>query len=167
MKKQYFFDACACLLFPLANLGAYFLTAHGMMVSCSWGLLGRLLLAALCEELFFRGLLLRECVERHWLNPCKSVLAVSLVFALLHLLNAALFSQAWLQVSFAFAASLVLSLVYLRYGQLWPCILTHILVNISSVLAPRNESMEYFGIYCLAVCLGIAYAAPGLRSYAR
>lgn len=167
MKKQYFLDVCACLLFPLANLGAYFLTAQGAVATCSGSLLGCLLLAAFCEELFFRGLLLRECVERHWLSPGKAVLTVSLVFALLHLLNATTFPQDWLQVGFAFAASLVLSLIYLRYGRLWPCVLTHILVNLSSVLVQGNASTEYFGIYCMAMCLGVAYAAPGLRSYGR
>lgn len=79
------------------------------------------------EEVFARGLLLTRCrslLRGTW----PPVLASSLLFGLGHLY------QGWIGVGQTTLIGIVLALVVLRWGSLWPAILTHALLDVFSIL---------------------------------
>lgn len=82
---------------------------------------------AVYEELFARGLLLSRCqvLMRGAWGP---VLISSLLFGLGHLY------QGWIGVGQTTLVGVVLALATLRWGTIWPAIVAHALLDISSVL---------------------------------
>lgn len=79
------------------------------------------------EEVFARGLLLTRCrslLRGTW----PPVLASSLLFGLGHLY------QGWIGVGQTTLIGIVLALVVLRWGSLWPAILAHALLDVFSIL---------------------------------
>lgn len=109
---------------------------HVVLILVAW------LLAPFHEEFFFRGILLN--VIRTGRSVLFAIAVSSLLFGLMH-------GRAVLATAFG---GMVLALVYLRYGSLWPAILTHALVNIIAspyVLAPfviiktREQAATYSG----------------------
>lgn len=101
-----------------------------------------LLLAAVCEELFFRGVVFSELMERVRVKPLTAAVIVSGLFAGLHLFNLNSYASpgyAFVQIIFAFSISLVLSYLYL-YKGIWPCIAVHGLINWASTFNEKfNE----------------------------
>ena len=85
------------------------------------------------EELLFRGLLFRGLQKR----SLKAAFTVSaLAFGLLHLLNlmkgtAPLFVLC--QTVFATALGFLFALIFYRGGSILPCIITHCIINITSI----------------------------------
>lgn len=80
--------------------------------------LGTLAVGPLHEEVFFRGILLDTIRTGH--STFLAVAATSLLFGVMH-------GRGALALTFA---GLVLALVYLRYGSLWPALLVHVLSNV-------------------------------------
>ncbi len=81
----------------------------------------------LYEEVFARGLLLDRCrslLRGTW----APVLASSLLFGLGHLY------QGWIGVAQTTLIGIVLALAVIRWGTLWPAIIAHALLDISSML---------------------------------
>lgn len=79
------------------------------------------------EELFARGLLLARC--RALMGGTWSpVLVSSLLFGLGHLY------QGWIGVAQTTLIGVVLAVAVLRWGSLWPAIIAHALLDVSSVL---------------------------------
>lgn len=79
------------------------------------------------EEIFARGLLLARCrtlLKGTW-GP---VLASSLLFGLGHLY------QGWIGVGQTTLIGIVLALLVIRWGTLWPAIIAHALLDVSSIL---------------------------------
>lgn len=79
------------------------------------------------EEIFARGLLLDRCralLRGTW----APVLVSSLVFGLGHLY------QGWIGVAQTTLIGIVLALVVVRWGTLWPAIIAHALLDLSSLL---------------------------------
>lgn len=79
------------------------------------------------EEVFARGLLLDRCrslLRGTW----APVLASSLLFGLGHLY------QGWIGVAQTTLIGVVLALAVIRWGTLWPAIIAHALLDISSML---------------------------------
>lgn len=92
------------------------------------------------EEVIFRGLLFKAMCK----DGLKMAIIVSSVtFGIGHIVNlfngsgADLFSNL-LQVAYAIAAGLVFTVMFLKSGSLWACILTHGALNASSVFANQN-----------------------------
>jgi uncharacterized protein len=86
-----------------------------------------LLFVGVYEEIFARGLLLARCralMGGTW----APVLVSSLLFGLGHLY------QGWIGVGQTTIIGIVLALVVIRWGSLWPAILAHALLDISSIL---------------------------------
>lgn len=121
-------------------------------------LLGKLLLAAICEEFFFRGLLLPESINRwHW-PPIKATLGVSSLFAVLHLLNFLGHNNiqyAIVQVIFAFGISIFLCALYLKRGIV-PCFLVHGLVNVVAALFFPEGAVGQVSALIGAIYIGLA-----------
>ena len=76
------------------------------------------LVPAFCEEYLFRGAILTNCLP---FGRGTAILISSLLFALMH--------QNAEQLLYAFAAGLVLGLVYERTGSIWNCVLLHLFNN--------------------------------------
>jgi len=76
--------------------------------------------APFVEELLFRGYLLNLWRVRH--SPWTAILFSSLAFGLVHLQGAV----------FAMLAGILLALIYLRFGSLWPGTFLHGLFNLCS-----------------------------------
>ena len=126
------------------------------------------------EELLVRGVLFQYCKERR--GTGFAVGSTTLFFGAVHLIN--LFSahgptltENLLQVAGALSFGLLWSVVRLRSGSLWPCILSHGLMDVLSVFA-REEGMTpaytqwMLGISILIVLLYVAFlvAAPGQKN---
>jgi len=128
------------LLFPLANVGLLICNGNIAFAEYSWCFLLQQL--AICiavasaEELFFRGLLLRELIFHYKWRASTASLLVSLAFGVLHLVNVnsyASLGYAIVQSVCAFAVSFNLSAIFIRTQRLWICVLIHALINITSI----------------------------------
>lgn len=94
-----------------------------------------LLFVAVCEELFFRGLLFPEFMERLQLKPLEAAFLTSGIFAGLHVLNInsyATIGYVCVQVLFSFSIGLFLAYLYLKKGII-ACIALHAIINIISL----------------------------------
>ena len=79
-----------------------------------------------CEEFFFRGAILTNCLP---FGRSNAILISALVFSLMH--------QNPAQIFYAFAAGIVLGILYERTHSIWPGTVLHLLNNFASV----GESM--------------------------
>jgi len=91
------------------------------------GLVALLILVGLYEEVFARGLLLDRC-RTLFTGTWQPVLVSSVLFGLGHLY------QGWLGVLQTTLIGVVLALFAIRWGSLWPVIIAHALLNISSIM---------------------------------
>ena len=127
------------LLFPLVNV---------IFVLCNGNVLELLELnfvvkklticlgVAIAEELFFRGLVLRELVFGYNWRYVRASVVVSLIFGVLHLLNVnsyATWSYAIVQSICAFAVSFNLCAIFIKTKSLLWCVIIHALINITSI----------------------------------
>lgn len=80
------------------------------------------LVPGVCEEFLFRGAILTNCLP---FGRSTAIFISSLLFAVMH--------QNAEQVLYAFAAGIVLGLVYERTGSIWCCTLLHVLNNFASL----------------------------------
>ncbi len=78
------------------------------------------------EEVFFRGFL-----QERLGNNMRAVIVVSLLFAISHL-PALLFNKDLLAL-FTFFPSVVMGVIYMKTGNLLPCILFHFLSNMTMI----------------------------------
>ncbi len=145
MKINRFLDKSilpALLLFPMVNLCLTFweYTSGNTTVNIDVSLFLKeaalLILVAIAEELFFRGMLFHELVFSYNVKSTLAALGVSILFGALHLLN--IFSYATLhyaivQALCAFAISFNLSAIYYRFKSIVPCIVIHSLINITAI----------------------------------
>ncbi len=75
-----------------------------------------------CEEFLFRGAIMTNCMP---FGRSNAILISALLFAIMH--------QNAEQIFFAFAAGIVLGVVYEKTGSIWNCTVLHILNNFISV----------------------------------
>lgn len=110
------------------------------------------------EELIFRGFLFRALCRD---NIRSAILISSVTFGMGHIIN--LFNGAellptLLQLCYATAAGFLFTVMVYRWGSLWPCIMTHSLLNaLGAVAAPQLPSMELITAAVLTV-VALAYA---------
>lgn len=128
------------LLFPLSNITLSISSGETIDLGHTWWFWVQQLAigvgVALAEELFFRGLLLRELVFSYKWRSVTASLLVSFVFAILHLVNVnsyATWCYSIVQSLCAFAVSFNLSAMFVSTRKLWLCVLIHALINITSI----------------------------------
>jgi hypothetical protein len=97
------------------------------------------LVAPVCEELLFRGLLLRSLARR--LDPAWAVGVSALVFALAHLLDPSLGTLAVLPALFALGA--VSGVLALESGDLSRSIMLHIGFNLLTTAAAVHTALKH------------------------
>lgn len=127
------------LLLPLANILVWSIwtDSKSQAYACDFWNVGWLIVAAVAEEIFFRGFLLSEFQEYISWSRKKSVVSVSLLFAIFHLFNlwnGTGLTYVLVQSFFAFGASVILCWIYYTQGGLIACIVIHGLVNLTSLL---------------------------------
>jgi membrane protease YdiL (CAAX protease family) len=95
------------------------------------------ILAPICEELFFRGLLLDWLRQK--MNVWIAALILSVIFSLLHLNPFSLGAVGWLAFFHRFLIGISASALAIKYRSLWPSFTLHATVN---------------GIACIASMVG-------------
>ena len=95
------------------------------------------------EEIIFRGFLFKM-MEKD--NVKSAIIVSSLTFGIGHIIN--LFNGAslvptLLQVCYATLAGFMLVTIFQKSGSLWPCIITHSLVNALSIFNVDNNVTLY------------------------
>ena len=95
------------------------------------------------EEIIFRGFLFKMMAKD---NVKSAIIVSSLTFGIGHIIN--LFNGAslvptLLQVCYATLAGFMLVTIFQKSGSLWPCIITHSLVNALSIFNVDNNVTLY------------------------
>lgn len=124
------------------------------------------------EELIFRGLLF-EAMRKDSLKA--AVIVSSITFGIGHIVNLLNGSGAELlsnicQVLYATAAGFLFVIVFLKTKSLWPCIITHSVLNgLSVIAATQTKAQEIFTaavlcvvpvLYSLYICMKADYKIP-------
>lgn len=109
-------------------------------VNVWWLFLALAVVPALVEEFFFRGFLFSSLKKA--VGPVLGLLLVSFAFAMFH--------QSVHRLIVTFSLGLLLGLLVLRDGSIWPAMLAHFLHNGLSVLAtefaPLNQLLQSWGV---------------------
>lgn len=119
--------------------------------------LSTLLLYSCIEELIFRGLILREFLERK-VTLKKSILISSMVFSVCHLMNFefnCLDFTSLLPVSIKIGSMMILGVfltyIYLQTGKISICFLTH--ADLNSILLFSKIQSEIIYIYFITILI--------------
>lgn len=115
--------------------------------------------AGFVEEIIFRGFLFRA-MEKD--NLKFAVIVSAITFGAGHIVNLANTADTFgvfMQVFYAIAIGFMFTVIAYKGGSLWPCILSHMFVNGSSVFAiPASSSMELVtSIGIIVISGGYAY----------
>lgn len=164
------------LLFPLANMGLFFFLSGNTASFANIDVfiivkqIVLLIFVAVAEELFFRGLLLRELLFSFQVKPILAGIIVSAVFGSLHLMNVfsyASLTYAIVQGLCAFAVGFDLAAIYYRFKSVVPCILIHALINITSIgLDDGAEKLALTSVeICLLLFVAILYFVHAYRMF--
>lgn len=114
------------------------------------------------EEILFRGYLLNLLMKR---STGLAILISSLTFALGHIVNLANGAElvpTLLQLVYALAIGLMLSVFVVKTGHLLPCCLFHSVFNALAVFS--NETGQTVG-YQIVVCTVISLLSMGYAAY--
>lgn len=135
------------LLFPVCNLLSGLPEPGLSMVYAA--------LAAVAEELFFRGFLFAALQKK---GRYPAAVVSSAAFALLHLLNFANYpiDYTLLQVCAAFCVGFSLCGLLYKTKRLWPCLLCHLLINLTG-----QRDLSALGVGLTIFCMFL-YAGFGL-----
>ena len=114
-----------------------------------------MILIGFVEEMLFRGFLFRAMIPVTGVR--KAVIVSALTFGIGHIVN--LFSgQAtlltFLQVIFAVGWGFIFTLVYLKSGSIWPCVVAHSVIDATSVIGKDTETGDW--IYVLVTIVAAA-----------
>ena len=109
------------------------------------------LAAPFCEELLFRGVILRRLLEDH--RPTAAIAIGAALFAACHVYPVRLLHT--------FVLGLLWSWLYCQTKSIWPGVAGHAALNALCVLAPSSQSFADFPV-APALMLGAATAALGL-----
>ncbi len=111
------------------------------------------------EEVIFRGFLFRALCRD---NVKTAIIISSVTFGIGHivnLLNGADLLPTLLQLCYATAAGFLFTVMVYRWGSLWPCIITHSLLNgLSAVAGIRSQALDLASAGFLTL-MALAYAA--------
>lgn len=130
----------------------------------------KLILAAICEEFFFRGFLLDLIISKYKVQYLKAALGVSLVFALSHFVNGFSYGT-WeyvcCQVVFALGISMLLCWLYIERKSIIPCIILHGLINVQSLFSVKinEQGLAYITMGDVLAYGLLAFLCFGYSSY--
>ncbi len=116
------------------------------------------LLVGINEELYFRGLVFGFIRPK---GPQAAVIGSSIIFGVLHAVNALSGTNPWavlLQIAFAFLAGLVLALIVSITKSLWIGILWHIVHNFISFTTESSLDRTAMIVISIQVLVMLVYA---------
>ena len=138
----------------IASCNLWFgMSVHGSVMETVFYVCSMLCVGFL-EELIFRGLLF-EAMRKDSLKA--AVIVSSLTFGMGHIVNLLNGSGAELlsnlcQVLYATAAGFLFVIIFLKTKSLWPCIITHSVLNgLSAFAATQTKAQEIFAAAVLCV----------------
>ena len=105
------------------------------------------------EELIFRGFLFKALLKEG--NVKKAVIISSVTFGIGHILNLFIgqdLVETLIQIVFAVTVGFVFTMVYYKGGSLWPCILAHSLIDVTSVFSSGDHPVVDL-IAHIAICI--------------
>ena len=109
------------------------------------------------EEIIFRGFLFRMMAKD---NLKSAIIVTSLTFGaghIINLLNGSSFIPTLIQIIYATATGYLFAVILVKGKSLWPCIITHSVVNALSVFAVDNSFTAVVSPLCLTI-IPICYA---------
>ena len=109
------------------------------------------------EEIIFRGFLFKMMAKD---NLKSAIIVTSLTFGaghIINLLNGSSFIPTLIQIIYATAIGYLFAVILVKGKSLWPCIITHSVVNALSVFAIYNSFTAVVSPLCLTI-IPICYA---------
>ena len=154
--KDYFY------FIPLFVIGSCNLW-NGVQINCSPMEAALYVLSMLCvgfiEELIFRGFLFKAMAK----DGIKSAIIVSsITFGLGHiinLVNGAELLPTFLQIIYATAIGFLFTMLFHKGKCLWPCIITHSVVNSLSVIGVESTTTEKIISAVILTAVSLGYTA--------
>lgn len=154
--KDYFY------FIPLFVIGSCNLW-NGVQLNCSPMETALYVLSMLCvgfiEELIFRGFLFKAMAK----DGIKSAIIVSsITFGLGHiinLVNGAELLPTFLQIIYATAIGFLFTMLFHKGKCLWPCIITHSVVNSLSVIGVESTTTEKINSAVILTAVSLGYTA--------
>lgn len=111
------------------------------------------------EEIIFRGFLFKAMCKS---NIKRAIIVSSITFGIGHivnLLNGADTFSTILQICYAVAIGFLFTIIFLRSGNLWSCIITHGVINsLSAFAGERSDTFIIFTSIALII-ISLAYSA--------
>lgn len=111
------------------------------------------------EEIIFRGFLFRAMCKN---NVKRAVIVSSVTFGIGHivnLLNGADTFSTILQICYAVAIGFLFTIIFLRSGNLLPCIIAHGVINSLSVFAGEKSDTLLLIISVVLIIVSLTYSA--------
>lgn len=111
------------------------------------------------EEIIFRGFLFKAMCQS---NIKRAIIVSSITFGIGHivnLLNGADTFSTILQMCYAVAIGFLFTIIFLRSGNLWPCIITHGVINSLSAFARESSDLFILFISVALIIISLAYSA--------
>ena len=126
----------------------------------------KMLCVGFLEELIFRGFLFKAMSHESikW-----AVIVSSVTFGMGHIINLINGSgmglaENMVQIFFAVLIGFLYVIIFWRGGSLWPCVISHGVLNSLSAFSAEGEGMLQLGILCV---LTVAYAVVLLKTLPR
>ncbi len=110
------------------------------------------------EELIFRGFLFKAMLKG---GSVKTAIIISSVtFGLGHILNLFIgqdLVETLIQMVFAVIVGFVFTMVFYKGGSLWPCILAHSVIDVTSVFCSGESPVLEWIVHIAVFILGVSY----------
>ena len=110
------------------------------------------------EELIFRGFLFKAMLKG---GSVKTAIIISSVtFGLGHILNLFIgqdLVETLIQMVFAVIVGFVFTMVFYKGGSLWPCILAHSVIDVTSVFCSGESPVLEWIVHIAVFVLGVSY----------
>ena len=109
------------------------------------------------EEIIFRGFLFKGMCKS---NVTSAIIVSSLTFGAGHIVNLLLGSpvmETLLQLIYASAIGFCYTVIFYVSSSIYPCILSHVVVNATSIFAPQLSSEKQIMIAAIQTVLGVGY----------
>lgn len=110
------------------------------------------------EEIIFRGFLFKMMAQD---NVKSAIIVSSVTFGIGHiinLLNGAALIETLAQICYAVAVGYLFVIIFHKSKSLWPCIITHSVVNALSIFNVNNNAVSLFIVPVFMVVVSLGYA---------
>lgn len=125
-----------------------------VMLECIW-----MACVGFSEELLFRSFLIRAVSRK---NERIAILLSGCIFGIVHLFNligGADAGETLIQVLYACSLGLMFAMFFVRTGNIIPCMITHSLIDITSVFGnPATPTAQDEAVYAVMIVIPLLYA---------